>query len=80
MNRLIRVAPESPLRYTKLGQLHFSLFFLSIFSLVQGWFSMLGLAPPDSLREGSLADSWAWATAQWQIEKVPKRLNMRVRG
>jgi hypothetical protein len=44
MNRLIRVAPESPLRYTKLGQLHFSLFFLSIFSLVQGWFSMLGLA------------------------------------
>jgi glutamyl-Q tRNA(Asp) synthetase len=45
-----------------------------------GAFSMLGLAPPDSLREGSLADSWAWATAQWKVEKVPKRLNMRVRG
>jgi glutamyl-Q tRNA(Asp) synthetase len=45
-----------------------------------GAFSMLGLAPPDSLGEGSLGDAWAWATAQWQVEKVPKRLNIRVRG
>jgi glutamyl-Q tRNA(Asp) synthetase len=45
-----------------------------------GAFSMLGLAPPDSLGKGSLADAWAWATAQWQVEKVPKRLNIRISG
>jgi glutamyl-Q tRNA(Asp) synthetase len=45
-----------------------------------GAFSMLGLAPPDSLAAGSLTDAWVWATAQWDIEKVPKRLNMRVSG
>jgi glutamyl-Q tRNA(Asp) synthetase len=43
-------------------------------------FSMLGLAPPDSLAAESLADTWAWAIGQWDIEKVPKRLNMRVKG
>jgi glutamyl-Q tRNA(Asp) synthetase len=43
-------------------------------------FSMLGLAPPDWLRAGSLTDAWAWATGQWDIDKVPKRLNMRVSG
>ncbi len=43
-------------------------------------FSMLGLAPPDSLAAGSLTDAWAWATGQWDIEKVPKRLNVRVSG
>jgi glutamyl-Q tRNA(Asp) synthetase len=43
-------------------------------------FSMLGLAPPDSLAAESLTDAWAWAIGQWDIEKVPKRLNMRVKG
>jgi len=43
-------------------------------------FSMLGLAPPDSLAAESLAAAWAWAIGQWDIEKVPKRLNMRVKG
>jgi glutamyl-Q tRNA(Asp) synthetase len=43
-------------------------------------FSLLGLAPPDSLAAESLADAWAWAIGQWDIEKVPKRLNMRVKG
>jgi glutamyl-Q tRNA(Asp) synthetase len=43
-------------------------------------FSMLGLAPPDLLAAESLADAWAWAIGQWDIEKVPKRLNMRVKG
>jgi len=41
-------------------------------------FSMLGLAPPDPLAAGSLNDAWAWAVGQWNVEKVPKRLNMRV--
>jgi len=43
-------------------------------------FSMLGLAPPDPLAGGSLNDAWAWAIGQWNVEKVPKRLNMRVNG
>jgi glutamyl-Q tRNA(Asp) synthetase len=43
-------------------------------------FSMLGLAPPGSLAAGSLTDAWAWATGHWDIEKVPKRLNVRVTG
>jgi glutamyl-Q tRNA(Asp) synthetase len=43
-------------------------------------FFMLGLAPPDSLAGGSLAEAWAWATGQWDAKKVPKRLNVRVTG
>jgi glutamyl-Q tRNA(Asp) synthetase len=43
-------------------------------------FSMLGLAPPDSLAAGSLTEAWAWATGQWDAKKVPKRLNVRVTG
>jgi glutamyl-Q tRNA(Asp) synthetase len=43
-------------------------------------FSMLGLAPPDSLAAGSLTQAWTWAIGRWDIEKVPKRLNMRVSG
>jgi glutamyl-Q tRNA(Asp) synthetase len=43
-------------------------------------FSMLGLAPPDSLAAGSLTQAWTWAIGRWDIEKVPKRLNMRVNG
>ncbi len=42
--------------------------------------SMLGLAPPDSLAAASLTEAWAWAIGRWNVEKVPKRLNMRVRG
>jgi glutamyl-Q tRNA(Asp) synthetase len=43
-------------------------------------FSMLGLAPPDSLAQGSLTEAWRWATGQWKVEKVPKCLHMHVRG
>jgi glutamyl-Q tRNA(Asp) synthetase len=41
-------------------------------------FSMLGLAPPDSLAAGSLREAWAWGIERWDIEKVPKRLNVRI--
>jgi glutamyl-Q tRNA(Asp) synthetase len=43
-------------------------------------FSMLGLSPPDSLASASIADAWAWAVGQWSINRVPKRLNVRVSG
>ncbi|MGO9039094.1 MAG: tRNA glutamyl-Q(34) synthetase GluQRS [Steroidobacteraceae bacterium] len=41
-------------------------------------FSMLGLAPPESLRFGGIAEAWGWAYGQWDTGKVPKRLNLRV--
>src|SRR6202022_3170617 len=37
-------------------------------------FSMLGLAPPNSLAAAGLAGAWTWARGQWDIKKVPKRL------
>ena len=43
-------------------------------------FSMLGLAPPDCLAAASLPEAWGWAIGQWRVEKVPKRLNVRVRA
>jgi glutamyl-Q tRNA(Asp) synthetase len=42
-------------------------------------FSMLGLAPPRSLGTATLAEAWGWAIEHWDIEQVPKRLNVRVR-
>jgi glutamyl-Q tRNA(Asp) synthetase len=42
-------------------------------------FSMLGLAPPRALATATLAQAWSWAIEHWDIEQVPKRLNMRVR-
>jgi glutamyl-Q tRNA(Asp) synthetase len=41
-------------------------------------FSQLGLAPPASLKSGALADAWRWAIIQWDVNKIPKRLNLRV--
>jgi glutamyl-Q tRNA(Asp) synthetase len=37
-------------------------------------FELLGLAPPASLAAATLTDAWAWAVAQWRVERVPKRL------
>jgi glutamyl-Q tRNA(Asp) synthetase len=41
-------------------------------------FSLLGLAPPDSLRSGAVAEVWRWAIDQWDLAYVPKRLHLRV--
>jgi glutamyl-Q tRNA(Asp) synthetase len=41
-------------------------------------FSLLGLTPPPELGAAGIRESWAWAMAEWSIEKVPKRLNLRV--
>jgi glutamyl-Q tRNA(Asp) synthetase len=41
-------------------------------------FSLLGLAPPDSLSTASLPQAWDWAIARWDMRRVPKRLNVRV--
>jgi glutamyl-Q tRNA(Asp) synthetase len=48
--------------------------------LPQLWwiFSMLGLAPPASLLSATLDDAWRWAIMQWDVNKIPKRLNLRV--
>jgi glutamyl-Q tRNA(Asp) synthetase len=41
-------------------------------------FSLLGLAPPSSLGLASIPAAWGWAITQWQVNKVPKRLELRV--
>jgi glutamyl-Q tRNA(Asp) synthetase len=41
-------------------------------------FSLLGLAPPPSLRFASISAAWSWAVAQWDVSKVPKRLDLPV--
>jgi glutamyl-Q tRNA(Asp) synthetase len=43
-------------------------------------FSLLGLAPPASLAAETLADAWRWAIGRWNINQVPKRLNLRVKA
>ena len=49
--------------------------------LPQLWwiFSLLGLKPPESLLSAALDDVWRWAFDQWDVNKIPKRLNLRVR-
>jgi glutamyl-Q tRNA(Asp) synthetase len=48
--------------------------------LPQLWsvFSLLGLTPPVSLLSAALDDAWRWAITQWDVNKIPKRLNLRV--
>jgi glutamyl-Q tRNA(Asp) synthetase len=41
-------------------------------------FSLLGLTPPAAPGAASIQEAWAWATAEWSIERVPRRLNLRV--
>jgi glutamyl-Q tRNA(Asp) synthetase len=43
-------------------------------------FSLLGLAPPDSLASAGLAHAWRWAIERWDISRVPKRLTLRATG
>ena len=41
-------------------------------------FNLLGLAPPASLLGAGLAQAWSWAIGQWDAQRVPKRLNVRL--
>ena len=41
-------------------------------------FSLLGLAPPATLTSTTISDAWAWAIAQWNLNNVPKRLDLPV--
>ena len=41
-------------------------------------FSLLGLQPPRELDSAAVPELWAWAKAQWSIQRVPRRLNVRV--
>jgi glutamyl-Q tRNA(Asp) synthetase len=43
-------------------------------------FSLLGLAPPRSLASGTISAAWHWAIAQWNLNKIPKRLDLPVNG
>jgi glutamyl-Q tRNA(Asp) synthetase len=50
--------------------------------LPQLWsvFSLLGLAPPPSLASATISNAWRWAIDQWNLEKVPKRLDLPLNG
>jgi glutamyl-Q tRNA(Asp) synthetase len=41
-------------------------------------FSMLGLGFPTALARGTLAEAWDWAIGNWDIKRIPRRLNVRV--
>jgi glutamyl-Q tRNA(Asp) synthetase len=41
-------------------------------------FAMLGLAPQKSLTTATLTEAWRWAVDQWRVQRVPRRLNVRV--
>jgi glutamyl-Q tRNA(Asp) synthetase len=43
-----------------------------------GIFSLLGLAPPPSLQAATIPAAWSWAITQWHVNRVPKRLELRV--
>jgi glutamyl-Q tRNA(Asp) synthetase len=43
-------------------------------------FSHLGLSPPASLTAASIAEAWRWAIAVWDLNRVPKRLNLPISG
>jgi len=42
--------------------------------------SMLGLPTPAVLARATLAEVWDWAIGNWDVGRVPKRLNLRVNG
>jgi glutamyl-Q tRNA(Asp) synthetase len=41
-------------------------------------FSLLGLTPPKSLQSATVGQAWSWALPLWDINRVPKRLSLRV--
>jgi glutamyl-Q tRNA(Asp) synthetase len=41
-------------------------------------FRLLNLDPPPALRDGTLADAWAWAIKRWKISNLPRRLALPV--
>ncbi len=41
-------------------------------------FSLLGLTAPESLRDAPIREAWEWGISKWNVDKVPKRLNLRV--
>jgi glutamyl-Q tRNA(Asp) synthetase len=43
-------------------------------------FSLLGLHVPQPGDFCSLGAAWQWATGQWSIDKVPKRLKLTIKG
>ncbi len=45
---------------------------------LMGVFRLLGLVPPASLLGAGLKQAWGWAIGQWDVRRVPKRLNVRL--
>jgi glutamyl-Q tRNA(Asp) synthetase len=43
-------------------------------------FSLLGLVPPATLACATISDAWRWAISRWNLNNVPKRLDLPVKG
>ena len=43
-------------------------------------FTLLGLNPPPLDEFSATRDAWRWAIAQWNVNKVPKRLKLPLKG
>jgi glutamyl-Q tRNA(Asp) synthetase len=41
-------------------------------------FAMLGLGASHTASVATVGEAWTWAVGQWNIDRVPKRLNLRV--
>ncbi|HLZ98310.1 MAG TPA: tRNA glutamyl-Q(34) synthetase GluQRS [Steroidobacteraceae bacterium] len=41
-------------------------------------FELLDLSPPPEIEEATIPEAWKWATARWNIDRVPKRLASRL--
>ncbi len=47
-------------------------------SRLRAVFEMLGMRPPADLESGKTSEIWAWAVANWKLERLPKGLAARV--
>jgi glutamyl-Q tRNA(Asp) synthetase len=41
-------------------------------------FDLLNLSPPPELGLATIPEAWGWATAKWNIDRLPKRLTSRL--
>jgi glutamyl-Q tRNA(Asp) synthetase len=41
-------------------------------------FDLLNLSPPPELGQATIPEAWGWATAKWNIDRLPKRLTSRL--
>jgi glutamyl-Q tRNA(Asp) synthetase len=43
-------------------------------------FDLLNLSPPPELKDATIPEAWGWATAKWNIDRLPARLTSLLEG